>query len=79
MNEHSIIDVPEMREMIFRHLDEKDREKAIFVSPSMHRIICGLPQKRLTLTTKVSLVYFLKKKTKLYFKSITMSNMSYCR
>lgn len=58
MEEYSIIDVPEIREMVFRHLESKDCEEVVLVSPTFNQIFCGIEQDRLKLDQKVNLLMF---------------------
>lgn len=54
MEEYSILDLPEIREMILIHLESKERRKAVLVCPAFYKIICALAQDKLVLNNKAS-------------------------
>lgn len=58
MEEYSIIALPEIREMVVRHLESKDLEEIALVSPAFYQIVCRIDQDVLKLDEKVSFFSF---------------------
>lgn len=55
MEEISIVALPEIREMIWNHLDAYPRKEAVLVCPAFYEIICRLkPIESLKLNNGVS-------------------------
>lgn len=53
--EYSIIDLPEIQELVLHHLDAKARLEAVLVCRDFYQTICRLEKNSLKLDDKVSL------------------------
>lgn len=61
MDEYSILALPEIREMVFSHLNEEDTRETVIVSPTFYNTICNLEQNKIIIEVNrfVSLKTFL--------------------
>lgn len=56
MEDHSILNFPEIREMILRNLETKDLNETVLVCPAFYKIVCEIERnKTLDLNGKVNI------------------------